>query len=499
MLSLDRFSQALAEPLGDLGESAALSRRALLGLGAGAAAVTSGVAAQTPTFGRVNANHRLLRRISYGLTSADIAKARRTSYPRLLEYHLKYQSIPNTQCDAEIATRYPRLAMDQQTLIRIADDWRTTQQFGEATIYRAVNSNHQLLERMVEFWSDHFNIHIDKVGGWAMVDLHNTVIRPHALGKFRDLLFGVAKSPAMMLYLDNIENYGDFGNVNFARELMELHTISVAGGYTPNDIRNVQRAFSGWSIEWDSMLPTYGQFVFNEWGHSTLPKTVMGQAIPPGGISEGEWVLNFLANHPSTATFICKKLAKFFLQENPPNSVINAAASKFIQTQGDIKAVLRVILSARNIGASPWKFKRPYYLMMNAMRCMKAQTDIDMWTLRYDHLYRAGNLPYDWSPPDGYPDRLDFWVKLLLPRWNFAFTLPRGYVWGVQVDVAALTAGNVSSRAIAGQINSLLFAGEIAHSDYNRLQQFLNATSINNDRLQGAFALAIASPSFQWF
>lgn len=460
---------------------------------------TSAEAAMTPTFGRSTPQRRLLRRVSYGLTNEDQLRAKRTSYSRLLDYYLNYQNVDNGACEGAVAGRYPRVHMTLDELSRLPEDWITAQQLGEALIYRAVHSKHQLLERMIEFWTDHFNIHVDKVGGALMMDVHERVIRPNALGKFRDLLKGVSKSPAMLLYLDNTENHGDFGNVNFARELMELHTISVSGGYTPADIRNVARCFSGWSIEWDSQQSNYLHFVFNEWAHSTLPKTVLGVSIPPGMQSEGDFVLDMLAGLPQTAQFIARKLCKFFVSYEPSTALVNAAAQKFMDTDGDIKAVLKVILQSRNIEKAPWKFKRPYYLMINALRCMYAMVDTEMWTLRYEYMARAGNLPHSWMPPDGFPDRLEFWVDLMLPRWNFGFALARGWVWGCFVNPGALVANSTSPRVVADRVNTLLCAKDMANSDRQAILDYLAAQPVDWERRQAAFALGLSSPSFQWY
>jgi hypothetical protein len=206
-----------------------------------------------------------------------------------------------------------------------------------------------------------------------------------------------------------------------------------------------------------------------------------------------------LAEMPQTAMFVCRKLCKFFLGYEPPAVIVDAAAQTFMSTDGDIKSVLRVILASRNLRAAPWKFKRPYYLMINSLRCMYAYLDFDQWTLRYEHMARAGNLPYSWSPPDGFPDRLDFWADLMFPRWNFAFSLARGWVWGCTVNPGALVPLSTDAMEVADRINRLLFASDMADTDHDALVSFLNAQPITWDRHQAAFALALSSPTFQWF
>lgn len=479
-----------------------VSRRSLLaGMGtlAGIAAAATTFSAEPPTFGRTNVKHRLLRRISYGVTVLDQNRIARMSYSRILEEQLNPSRIDDTECQNALQSRYPRVFMSVGQLGAISDDWITVQQLGEATIYRAAFSKRQLLERMVEFWSDHFNVNIDKTGGWLFTEMHNAAIRQHALGKFPDMLKAVAHSPAMLYYLDNPDNYGDFGNINYARELLELHSLSPASGYTAADIRNVARCFSGWEFQWNSGSPDYGQFLFDEDKHSNLPKTFMGRNVPPGGQSEGEWILDFLGKHVSTARFISKKLCKFFYGYEPPNSLVEVVAKRYLATGGDIRAMLRLILTSQRMSSAPWKLKRPYHLIINGLRNMDADIEPDMWTLRYDFIDRAGNLPFFWEPPDGYPDRVDYWANLLLPRWNFALSLPKDYVWGVKVESIALMAGANTPTLVANRINKLLFCGEMNAQNLADLKTFLAAGTLDEERIEGALALAMASPSFQWF
>jgi uncharacterized protein (DUF1800 family) len=379
------------------------------------------------------------------------------------------------------------------------EDWRTTQFLGEALLYRAINSNRQLRERMVEFWLDHFNVHMDKVGGWLLAPYERDVIRAHALGTFPDLLRAVAHSPAMLVYLDNTENFGDFGNINYARELLELHSLGVNGGYTAADIRNVQRCFSGWNMVWNPGHPTHGTFVFYNWGHAGGTKTVLGQTINAGGKGDGDAVLNILASHPSTAQFIARKLCRFFLSYEPSQTLVDQVASEYMNTSGSIPAMLRRILTQTNVMATPAKHKRPYHLMMGAMRSLRASFDGEQWSLRYEHLAQAGQLPYNWAPPDGYPDKLSFWSSLILPRWNFALMIPQSYVWGSSVNLPSLLGGANTPQTITAKINELLFLGEMNAMDRDDVQQFLAAQTITEKRIQAAFAIAIASNSFQWY
>ncbi len=496
-------AEAEQDPLAEI--EGAWTRRAILagGLIAGVAGMASEAEAQAapPDMSTywVSPEGRLLRRISYGITSTERTSALAKGFVGYRDYQLGYAAINDTFCQAEVATRFPRLGLSAGQLLQQSDDWVTIQQFGEATIYRAVNSNRQLFEKMVEFWHDHFNVSIDKTQGYFTVPFNRDVIRPNALGTFPNLLKAVANSACMMVYLDNTENIGDWGNVNFARELMELHTLGVTGGYTPADIRNVQRCFSGWSIQWDSSHPNYGGFAFYDWGHSTLPKTVLGQSINFNDKRDGDAVLDILAAHPNTAKFLSKKLAKFLLAYEPSPALVDAVAAEYLNTGGSIPAMIKVILTQANVMASPAKYKRPYQLMMGALRSLKATFATDLWTLRYEHLYQAGQLPFSWSPPDGYPDKVDFWAGLILPRWNFALMLPQNYVWNVSIDLPNLLSGANTPQAVADRIDLLICNGEMAPDDKQDVLNYLTSQAMSDKRKQGALAIALASPSFQWY
>jgi hypothetical protein len=447
----------------------------------------------------VSPTARLVRRITYGLLPEDVASANSLTYSGFRDRHINFNSINDLTVQSYVEDRWPRLTMSAAQLGNISDDWVTIQHHGEATIYRAVNGKRQLLEKMVEFWTDHFNVHVDKTGGWLTVPFERDVIRPNALGTFPNLLKAVANSAAMMVYLDNTENYGDFGNINYARELLELHTMSVSGGYTGADIRNVQRCFSGWSMYWDPNSSNHGKFWYWDWAHSTLPKTVLGVTIPPGQKSEGDFVLDLLANHPKTAEFISRKLCKFFLEYNPSQALVDVVKAEYLATGGNIGAMLKKVLTSANVIASPAKYKRPYQMMMGAMRNMKTVFNGDQWSLRYEHLYNAGQLPYNWLPPDGYPDKMDFWAGLILPRWNFALMLPQSYVWNTSVDIPALLGTANTATAITNKINDLLFNGEMMPGDKQDVLDFLSAQPVDAYRTKAAFAIALASPSFQWY
>jgi uncharacterized protein (DUF1800 family) len=289
-----------------------------------------------------------------------------------------------------------------------------------------------------------------------MTSFDRDVIRPFALGRFRDLLGATARSPAMLFYLDNWQSsvarqvpaapgkpartVGGI-NENYARELMELHTLGVDGGYTQKDVQEVARCFTGWTIRKPN---EEGLFYFNPAAHDQGPKTVLGRRIPAGGgLSDGERVLDILAAHPSTARFIATKLARRFISDDPPRTVIDRAAAVFLKTDGSIRETLRAILTAPEFfsrAAYRAKTRSPFEYAVAAVRALGVETDGDRPIL--DWVSRMGQPLFGRITPDGYADRADQWLStgLLLERLNFASALAMNKIKGTRFDAARLLA-----------------------------------------------------------
>ncbi|MBK5297166.1 MAG: DUF1800 domain-containing protein [Vicinamibacteria bacterium] len=340
-------------------------------------------------------------------------------------------------------------------------------------VLRAVYSERQLQEVLTDFWFNHFNVFANK--GFTRIYLtayERDAIRPHVLGRFRDLLDATAKSPAMLLYLDNArsadpkfaekaksdldrlqragrrrggarqqgrettpemmeqvrQNIPTGINENYARELLELHTLGVDGGYTQQDIVNVARALTGWTIGRPRSAEA-GQFWFNPRMHDTGDKVVLGQKITGGGIEDGERVLDLLARHPSTARFIATKLARRFVADEPPAALVDRAAATFRQTDGDLREVVRAIVTAPEFFASDTrraKVKTPFEFVVSALRATEADVQNTLWLART--LQQLGMPLYLCQPPTGYKDTADAWVNsgALISRMNFAVELANG-------------------------------------------------------------------------
>jgi uncharacterized protein (DUF1800 family) len=377
-------------------------------------------------------------------------------------------------------------------------------QFVCQKILRAAYSNNQLQEVMTDFWFNHFNVSITKNDCAEFIPAYERdVIRPGSLGKFGDLLLKTAKSPAMLYYLDNFssaaplpdgaggvaaplpDGAGDSAvavaiagkgadsetvaqvrqfrrsrgiNENYAREVMELHTLGVDGGYTQQDVTQAARVLTGWTVypmneNAQKFVNRFnpdqlarrgfvheGDFLFNANRHDKGEKTVLGHVFPAGGgYEEGVELLEMLAHHPSTARFICQKIAVRFVSDDPPQSLIDKMVKTFLQKDGDIRQVLITMVTAPEFwspAAIREKTKSPFELAIGAVRSLHAT--IDQPYPLYTWITRMGEKIYYYQAPTGFPDRGAYWINAgsLLNRMNFGLALAEGQVSGVRVDLA---------------------------------------------------------------
>ncbi len=374
-------------------------------------------------------------------------------------------------------------------------------------IVRATYSNNQLQEVMTGFWFNHFNVSLTKNTCIVITPAYERdVIRPHTLGKFSDLLLATAQSPAMLVYLDNNLSVGDNDslqnpesnkrllrlmdqyqqaddtakaalvekikkaqnnkglNENYAREVMELHTLGVDGGYTQSDVTQAARVLTGWGlypIE-ESYAPAIrrlldavgeeklkergfvheGDFMFAMSRHDIKPKKVLGREFPAGGgYEEGKALLQMLAHHPSTAQFISRKLATYFVSDHPPQSLVDKMADAFLKKDGDIKAVLVAMVNAPEFWSKTairQKIKSPFELAISAARALDA--DLMAPYALFGRMDKMGQKIYYYQAPTGFPDRADYWINTgsLLQRMNFGLDIAAGNVRGVSVDLLKL-------------------------------------------------------------
>ncbi|MGB2715522.1 MAG: DUF1800 domain-containing protein [Vicinamibacterales bacterium] len=500
----------------------------------------------------------VLNRIGFGPTAGEIARVRSVGLAQYIDRQLHPERIP----DEEIAARLAPFQTLQKSTRELAEEYyipaltlrRREQQrqarAGGATppdpemtrrelrspdqmdamraersvlaelsqqrLIRAVHSDRQLEEVLVDFWFNHFNVFAGKgATRLYLTEYERDVIRPHVLGRFRDLLGATAHSPAMLFYLDNWQsaapnqdrvarraqllrrrgvpqvanqpNRPPLGlNENYARELMELHTLGVDGGYTQKDVQEVARAFTGWTIE---MPRQGGSFRFEPRIHDDGEKVVLGHRIKAGGgKKDGEQVLDILAAHPSTARFVATKLARKFVADVPPPSLVDRAAARFRETGGDIREVVRTIVTSPEFfapAAYRAKVKSPYEFVVSATRA--AEVDVAGALPMVQALRELGMPLYFCQPPTGYADRADAWVNTgaLLNRMNFAVSLTQGKLRGLK------RGGPIDASAAPDReaLFQTALAGDVSAST--------RATVAKATTTAQSIALILGSPEFQ--
>lgn len=466
------------------------------------AGTTASAAADDPSAAKVpplapwaDPRLRLVRRATYGPRGSDVADILGQGYQRWLNDQVNYTRIDDVTLTTDVAARWPNLTRSAGDLALVnAGTLRSELQ--QATLYRAVFTRRQLYERMVEFWTDHFSIDIEKVGYLKVID-DREVIRKHALGRFSDLLKASAHSPAMLAYLDQNLSRAGAPNQNYVRELMELHTLGVDGGYTQQDVEELARVFTGWTIT------GAGAFSFNASRHDFGAKTVLGVTIPatsPGigaeGVKEGEQMLDVLLNHPSTGRFLATKLLKWFVTPEPTSTQIEAVAGAYRATKGDIKRMVRATLNEGWLAQAPLKFKRPFHYVASGLRATTALvTNI---TSAVNTVGSLGQPLFLWETPDGFPDLMEYWIGNITPRWAFATSLAASTsTTSVRVNVAPYLAG--TPDAALEMINREFFGGELASATRAQLRGYLTGGTFNDARVRETMALAMSGHEFQWY
>ena len=522
-----------------------------------------------------------LNRLTFGARPGDVQKVRAIGLDKWVDQQLHPERIDDSSLESFLS-HYSILNQDQNDLLRdfaeaqrdrrlakrdAADtatrpslkDNPALQQYQmnrrrmmgalqSSRVARAVVSNRQLEEVMTDFWLNHFNVYAQKgpPEAFYLAEYERDVIRPHALGKFRDLLEGVAKSPAMLFYLDNARSMGDSTrprlasmnrnrparadmqlrqrlqqrlngglNENYGRELLELHTLGVDGGYTQQDVINVARALTGWTIRPPAQG---GGFVFRPEMHDAGEKVVLGHKLAANrGIEDGEDVLDIVSRHPATARYIATKLARRFISDNPPKAVIDDAAAVFLKTDGDIREVVRSIITSNEFysqQAFRSKVKSPFEVVVSAMRAMNAEADSTPRTAQA--VAYLGEPIYGHQAPNGYPETGDAWMNTgaILNRINFGMAaaanrFPGASVRSIpgldslrsaprdkQVDaiVSVLLGGSVSpdTRAVLISGENPLMANA---KDSTSMSDMSNARQLSG--IAQVVGLALGSPEFQ--
>jgi uncharacterized protein (DUF1800 family) len=366
---------------------------------------------------------------------------------------------------------------------------------------RAIYSQRQLQEQLTDFWFNHFNVFANKdLDLWLLASYENDVIRSHVFGRFRDLLEATAKSPAMLFYLDNylsadpqaakrlrshpeklrgrqyasLPPVGNRGlNENYGRELMELHTLGVDAGYTQQDVIEVARCFTGWTIRNARTKP---EFAFDDRVHDPQPKNVLGKKIHAGGIRDGEQVLDLLARDPHTAHHLALELAQHFVSDNPPAALVDRMAAAFRKTGGDLREVMRAMVYSPEFwsrSAYRAKIKTPFELVVSTTRALG--TDVDTALPLVNWITRIGEPLYQCLPPTGYSDKASAWVNAgaLLNRLNFALALAGNHVAGSEVQITPLLGAEAETdpyQALERAVN-LFLAGQMSATTRSTLEK----------------------------
>src|SRR5256885_1589775 len=425
---------------------------------------------------------------------------------------------------------------------------RLAGEFQELAVIRAVLSERQLYEVMVDFWANHFNVFFAKGADRFLTPSYiEATIRPRALGRFADLLIATAQSPAMLFYLDNWESVApgstppqamrlrarplfgrapQFGrpplfdpgrdpmradsqrqralermpkgvNENYARELLELHTLGVEGGYTQQDVIDVARIFTGWSM---GRPQQGGDFEFHEWAHDYGEKVVMGVTFPAGhGRDEGMCLLKLLANHPATLHHVSRQLCQRFVNDDPPDGCVDDAVAAWKRTEGDIREVLRAIFTSPDFWAAPnvrAKIKTPLEFVVSAARALGA--DPDPTPRLAQVVARLGEPLYLHVAPDGYPEREAAWVNsgALLDRMNVAVALASGKLPGVTVVLDSIVSAGDADQLI-GVVNEKILGGTMSENTKQVLRRELAGIGDPAQARALAVGLAIGGPEFQ--
>ncbi|ODS87360.1 MAG: hypothetical protein ABS46_00295 [Cytophagaceae bacterium SCN 52-12] len=374
----------------------------------------------------------------------------------------------------------------------------------EQKILRAACSNNQLTEVLTDFWFNHFNVSIAKTSCAEFIPgYERDVIRPRVTGKFGDLLLATAKSPAMLYYLDNVRSSGSGLNENYAREVMELHTLGVDGGYSQEDVTQAARVLTGWTVYPVSQMSDNdsiekanearlvkggsvrdGDFLFAANRHDKGEKTVLGVKFNNEGYQEGVRLLEMLARHPSAAAFISRKLAVRFVSDDPPQSLVEKMARTFKKTDGDIRQVLITMVSSREFwdtAAVRQKIKSPFELAISAVRGLGADFE-DPYPL-YAWINRMGQKVYYYPAPTGFPDKAQSWINTgaLLNRMNFGLALASQRVKGTKFNLLELNHYHEpeSPAAALTAYGRILLPGRDLDETVKRLSPILNDPDLN--------------------
>ena len=480
----------------------------------------------------------VLNRLAFGPRPGDVDRVLNDGVDRWIDQQLHPEAIPDRAVDARLR-EYGTLRMSNAEIVQTfyapivemrreaknkADNasvspqlrkeaQRVMQELVGQRIVRAADSDRQLNEVMVDFWMNHFNVFAGKgIDRFLLTSYERDTIRPLVWGRFEDLLMATAKSPAMLFYLDNArsvaapenrprmqprrwpamirpqqqsQSRGGL-NENYAREIMELHTLGVDGGYTQKDVTELARVLTGWTIDQRT-----GAFIFRPQLHDACAKTVLGVHFPAGGgIEEGERMIHILARHPATGHHIAYQLCQRLVSDNPPKALVDRVTKTFLDTDGDLRQTVKAVIDSPEFWDPQTyraKVKSPFEYVISALRAVNAGIDDPMPVARA--MQQIGEPLYGAQPPTGYSDKADAWVNTgaLLNRLNFALALAANKLPGLHSDVASLVPSDRSVDALA----VALTGGNLTDETRNTIK------ARGQDDAPTIAGLILGSPEFQ--
>ena len=464
-----------------------------------------------PTAIPAAADHLLLhtlRRMYFGFTPADLEHAQKIGLQALIDEQLDYASLDDRQAERLVSGLDILQRSPEELLAPDTQRGQVVSSLVLATLVRHTFSQRRLYEMMVDFWDNHFSIYArDGIVSVLKIYDDRDVTRSHALGTFQELLQASAHSPAMLSYLDQDASTKEAPNENYARELLELHTLGVDGGYTQQDVQETARLLTGWGWVGPRRLfaranAAVGSFLFRPPVHDSAARSILGLEISAGrGQKGGEDFMDFLAAHPSAARFIAHKLAVRFVADEPPASIVDALAETYQNSAGDIPSLLHTLIAAPEFVASAkTKLKRPLEFIVSMLIASQAKITLDRRSSRaiLEQMRLLGQSPHLWPAPNGYPDHASWWTTSsgMLNRWNLALQVMNGLLPGIRVSLKDLTADAQSAEDLV-DVLSRQFLGEPLPSDGRDLLVTYIAEGDKDRDLPNLAALILASPYFQ--